>query len=413
MLQLVYSDSATPSSPQEEEEEEEGLDYIFRELAQEQETNSRKFDITVNQLQHWLCRFILEVRKKDGNPFPPNTLHHIACGIMRYLRINGKPGIDIFKDKEFARFRTVLDSEMKRLQSSGLGSGQRKAEPITYDEEEIMWEKGILGDHSPQSLIDTMFYMNGLYFALRGGKEHRNLRYEASQITLIEKPGDRSYLQYHEDVSKNHPGGLKGRKIKPKIVYHHANTEKPERCFVRLYKLYHSLCPSNRPKDAYYLQPLQKPKPDCWYSNRPVGHSKLDLTIKRLCTEAGLGGYRTNHSLRATAATRLHQSGCIEEQEIMGRPGHRSTEAVRSYKRASQEQLMKVSDILNGNPSKRQCLPLSESRTLSDTTNHPALQTTSFTLEHSTTTLDSSSAATYNISSYGCININNYYYSSK
>ena len=63
-------------------------------------------------------------------------------------------------------------------------------EPITSDEEGIMWEKGILKDHSPQSLIDTMFYMNGLYFALRGGKEHRNLWYEGSQITLIEKPED-------------------------------------------------------------------------------------------------------------------------------------------------------------------------------------------------------------------------------
>ena len=41
-------------------------------------------------------------------------------------------------------------------------------------------------------------------------------------VYLVEK----SHLMYVEDMSKNHPGGLKGRKIKPKVVYHHANTDK-------------------------------------------------------------------------------------------------------------------------------------------------------------------------------------------
>ena len=40
---------------------------------------------------------------------------------MRYLKINGMH-INIFKDKEFSKFRDVLDSEMKRLQASGLGT---------------------------------------------------------------------------------------------------------------------------------------------------------------------------------------------------------------------------------------------------------------------------------------------------
>ena len=160
------------------------------------------------------------------------------------------PEIDIFKQAGFSRFRMVLDSEIKRLQTSGIGTAQRKAQPITFEDEEILWRKKILGDSTPQSLLDTMLYMNGLYFALRGGKEHRNLRHKPSQIHLIEKPGERPYLMYVEDVSKNHPGGLKGRKIKPKIVYHHANTERPERCFIRLYKLYNSRCPADRPDHA-------------------------------------------------------------------------------------------------------------------------------------------------------------------
>lgn len=360
--------------------------------------------ITAQELQHWLCAFVLEIRKKDGNPFPPNTIHHVCCGIMRYLRINGMPEIDFFRNEGFSRFRQVLDSEMKRLQVAGIGTMQRKAEPITFEEEEILWQKGILGGSTPQSLLDTMLYMNGLYFALRGGKEHRNLRHKPSQIQLVEKPGETPYLMYIEDLSKNHPGGLKGRKIKRKVVYHHANTQKPERCFVQLYKLYNTRCPINRPDHAYYLKPLQMPQTDhCWYTNQPVGHCTLSNTIKRLCNEAGIPGYRTNHSLRATAATRLHQSGCVEEQEIMERTGHRSIEAVRSYKRASREQLEQVSDILNNeNSQKKPCpnntLQLVQSKSLSQSVSN------SLSVEYTAP----GTVPVFNISSCPSVIINNY-----
>ena len=365
-------------------------------------------DIKVEELQHWICAFVLEIRKKDGSAFIPNSLHHICAGIMRYLRGNGMPEIDIFKQAGFSWFRIVLDSEMKRLQASGIGTAQRKAQPITFEDEEILWRKKILGDSTPQSLLDTMLYMNGLYFALRGGKEHRNLRHKPSQIHLIEKPGERPYLMYVEDVSKNHPGGLKGRKIKPKVVYHHANTERPERCFIRLYKLYNSRCPADRPDHAYYLKPLQKPRNECWYSNQPVGHNKLDTTISRMCKDAGILGYHTNHSLRASAATRLHQSGCVEEQEIMERTGHRSSEAVRNYKRSSNEQLQQVSDILNNGITKRSCHGSTLVEASGDIITQNNSLSDSLSLEY-----NKSGTTVFNISSSASVIINNYTYPQK
>ena len=33
-------------------------------------------------MKHWLTLFIFEVRKQNGMKYPPNTLHHIVCGIM-------------------------------------------------------------------------------------------------------------------------------------------------------------------------------------------------------------------------------------------------------------------------------------------------------------------------------------------
>ena len=297
-------------------------------------------------LNDCLCSFILEMRKKDGTEYPPNTIHHIVCGIMRYLRQNGKPGIDFFKDVEFSDFRLSMDAEMKRLQSQGIGIKRHQAEPLTEVEEELLWQSGQLGDHSPQALLNTIFYMCGIYFALRSGQEHRNLRHHPPQIELIEREGERAYLKYSEDISKNNPGGLKARKKKPKIVNHHENPANPDRCFARLFKLYRSKCPPNRPNGAFYLKPAIKSTETCWYSVSPVGHTTLAGMVARMCRSAGIAGYKTNHSLRATAATRLYQAG-IDEQLIMERTGHHSLEGVRSYKRTNSEQQENISDIIS------------------------------------------------------------------
>ena len=63
-----------------------------------------------------------------------------------------------------------LDAELKRLQSNGVGSKRRQAEPLAEEEEEILWQKGLLGVSSPQTLLDTMLFMNGLYSHYAVGK---------------------------------------------------------------------------------------------------------------------------------------------------------------------------------------------------------------------------------------------------
>ncbi len=52
-------------------------------------------EITKLELQPWLTRFILEVRKKDGSVYPPNMLYHLFAGIMCHLRWAGMPETDL------------------------------------------------------------------------------------------------------------------------------------------------------------------------------------------------------------------------------------------------------------------------------------------------------------------------------
>ena len=141
---------------------------------------------------------------------PIPSIYSLCCGLLRYIR-ERKPELNIFKDPSFNGFQKTLDSEMKRLTSLGVGVKRHQAEPITVDEENKLWELRLLGDHSPQALLDTMAYLNGMNFALRSGTEHRSLRTSQLELTQI---NNQPALVYTENFSKNNAGGLAHRKIK-------------------------------------------------------------------------------------------------------------------------------------------------------------------------------------------------------
>ena len=84
--------------------------------------------------------------------------------------------------------------------------------------------------------------------------------------------------------------------------------------------------------DVFYLTPIPSPNGKVWFKTTPMGINTLRSTVKSLCARSGVEGYKTNHSLRVTAATRLYHKG-VDEQLIMERTGHRSLDGVRSYKR--------------------------------------------------------------------------------
>ena len=105
-------------------------------------------------------------------------------------------------------------------------------------------------------------------------------------------------------------------------------------------------CPANHPDEAFYLRPQEKPTEEVWYTRVAIGHNTLSKTVSCLCESGGIKGYFTNHSLRASAATRLFEAG-VDEQLIMERTGHSSTTRVRSYKRVTERLHAVISYVLN------------------------------------------------------------------
>lgn len=112
--------------------------------------------------------------------------------------------------------------------------------------------------------------------------------------------------------------------------------------------------PEGGKTDAFYLRPRVNIDGQCWYMDAAVGVHTLQQTVKKLCSEAGFVGHFTNHSLRATAATRLYAAG-VDEQLIAEKTGHRSN-SIRAYKRTSDEQQMKLSEILHGGDADDGCV---------------------------------------------------------
>jgi len=349
-----------------------------------------------NAIGYWLQRFVLEVRKSNKQNYCPDSLYQLVCGLQRALRA-GDRDINFFEQFEFSQFRDVLDGELKRLNSTGKYILKRKVDVITEEMEDTLWEKGLLGDHSPQVLSDTMIYLCSLLFALRSGEEHRRLRFNPCQIKLVEQPGRLPYLWYKEDKSKTNQAGLYQKNQTPKEVIHHANESNPQRCLVQLFKLYNSLCPSQCPDNAFYLAPLPYPAKDCWFKKVPLGHSKLAGVIPRLMKNASIPGYFTNHSLRATCTTRLYD-GQVDEASIMERTGHRSIEGVRAYKRSTDKLKELSSNVLNRTDSKKTKM---ESTTVdmdvyaSGENSKPTLECTSEDTKSKPVTSQSNNSASY------------------
>ena len=61
-----------------------------------------------------------------------------------------------------------------------------------------------------------MVVLNGLYFALRSGSEHRNLRSDPCQIQLIEKPGHRPTSNIKKTFLRTDKVVLKDERRSPK-----------------------------------------------------------------------------------------------------------------------------------------------------------------------------------------------------
>ncbi len=301
-------------------------------------------DLDPEVLAHVLPTFINKIKRADGQDYPPNTVYSIIVMMQLFFEKKGQTW-KLLDGKLFNSVRNTVDNIMKRRSMARIAQKVKCSEPISITDEEEMWDFGVLGEETPDTLRNTVMYLIGLTFALRGGKEHRALRnphFDPQIVIKISEKSGMKYLVYTEDVvSKTNQGGLSGRKMKPKVVKAFGNPN-PQRDLVRLYQKYVSLCPEEPKSDALYKYSLSEAKcrPCQWYCDKPVGINSIAKCVSNLMSQAGKTGNYTNHSLRVTTATRMFDNG-IEEQLVKEKTRYKS-DAVRSYKRMSDQIMEKA-----------------------------------------------------------------------
>ena len=80
-------------------------------------------------LQHWSgcpgsCSNCV---KRMESEYTPDTLYHIACGVMHYLHQNGRPELDFLSRNNFGRWN-------KATKWAGFGNSKKHAEPLSEEE---------------------------------------------------------------------------------------------------------------------------------------------------------------------------------------------------------------------------------------------------------------------------------------
>lgn len=298
-------------------------------------------------LDKWLAAFIMEVRRTDGGPYTPVSMNCIISGIQRHLRFKfgvNAPNICEKKSTVFPLKCNALEARFRQLRADGVGVVRKRAPVVTEDDENTLWERGVMSFETPQSLLNAVFYYNGRNFCLRGIREHHNLHF--SQIVRLTNP-DR--YQYIEHGSKNNAGGVDEFKLDVKTVTVTA-VKSSAHCHVRIldHYLYHL------PKDVsldgqFYLRPLDCVSKEVWYSRCPLGFNKIQGMVKSMFQEAQIATKYTNHSLRATGAARMFAAG-VPEAVIQQRTGHRSVKNLRVYETRGSEEVhaVAVSNVLAG-----------------------------------------------------------------
>ena len=174
----------------------------FLEWKEWKESRSGTADTTVSEdilhctypdlLSHWLGHFAVALRMQSGMQYPTRTVYYLLAGVqwhMRSINPNAPNLRDKIRDKSFTALHNILDFLFKGVWGRNIGISTTHHQPFTRDEINQLWESGVIGTASPQSLLNAVFFYNGMQFCLWGGDEHRKLK-------LVQFRDDTGYVCY-------------------------------------------------------------------------------------------------------------------------------------------------------------------------------------------------------------------------
>ena len=248
-------------------------------------------DVSVDPLAHWLPVLFDEARSKDGRIYPPASLQGLFFAILRAMRQKNPlaPNFMSRKDLRFKALHDKLDGAFLDHEEHASGAQKRLSThmtSITPEQENQLWEQGILGTDSPFKLLRAVFYYMSRVFFIKGATKHRYLRF--SQFKRETNPDRYTYVAAESGPKNKKPHGIQmNSNFSP--VYH-ANPAAGERCLVYLLDLYISKLPDNAFEEGiFYHRPLAFVPKDVscpWYGPSAVGLERLRVMAREIFNSA-------------------------------------------------------------------------------------------------------------------------------
>ena len=300
--------------------------------------------MSVEELDSALRSFYGEARKKNGEDYNKSSLLSLRNWIER--KLNSPPynrGIRITDNVCFAKSNQLLDAKIKALKREGKQNVQHK-QPIELDDLRKLKNSDAINLTCPLGLLRNVWFHTTLYWCRRGVEGQRSLT-KRSFVFEEDGNGQRFATMTHDEVTKNHPGGISDSESFEKLARMY-ETDHSNDGYQAL-KLY--LAKLNPLCESLFQYPKRqwKPADRVWFENRPLGVNKLSSMMKVISGEAELSRVYTNHCIRATAITLWSHAG-LNDRQIMAISGHRNEASLRSYSnRPSTAQLQTCSDVLS------------------------------------------------------------------
>ena len=94
---------------------------------------------------------------------------------------------------------------------------------MSAEEEEQLWQRGVLSSDTPGGLLRAVFFYNGINFVLRGGEEHRRMKISQLNFRVVPNPDSPGQMincvEYTECGSKNRPGDHRQLNLEKKGLF--------------------------------------------------------------------------------------------------------------------------------------------------------------------------------------------------
>ena len=290
-------------------------------------------NIPPKRLDSLMSCYVRTVTKLDGGEYEPSTITGIMGSLDRYLREHDYQE-NIQHSALFKSARDMVKAKRSFLKSIGKGNCPNKAQALTEQEIEILWNNNGFNYQDADCLYCAIWFLLALNFGLRGSHECRQLT--VGDLTVREHFNGQQYLELNERVTKTRRGDGNRRAFAPK-----AWSNGTPRCPVFIFEQFMSRRPARmgHADSPFFLNVNRQRRAEnpIWYAAKPMGRNILGAILRTAAQRAGITRPGlTNHAVRATSISRLLNSG-VDPVIVAQHSGHKDPNSIRHYATADLE----------------------------------------------------------------------------